>query len=212
VPEPEDVPGVVAEFIGQGVAPQRDRAALVKLLEAGSHAAAVATVIQSGQKAGGCPAVPRAELFAPWPRILGPDGQDITVEDAALAAVSLLDIEIRDGLVAWLCPGTLAIDQLSEDIQSLFCGLGKGHVMEDIDPASAGAQNGRQDRLIRLCAMLPDDLAAPALSVLASFTWWRGDGALTRVALARALRCDPDYRLAVLLLQMVDLAIRPGDH
>jgi len=58
--------------------------------------------------------------------------------------------------------------------------------------------------------MLPDDVAAPALSVLASFTWWRGDGALTRVALARALRCDPGYRLALLLEQLVDLAIRPG--
>ena len=73
-------------------------------------------------------------------------------------------------------------------------------------------QGAVQDRLIRLCGMLPDDMAAPALSVLASFTWWRGDGALTRVALARALRCDPDYRLAQLLEQMVDLAIRPGDH
>jgi hypothetical protein len=60
--------------------------------------------------------------------------------------------------------------------------------------------------------MLPDQDAAPALSVLASFVWWRGDGALARVALARALRCDSDYRLAQLLEQMVDLAIRPGDH
>ena len=58
--------------------------------------------------------------------------------------------------------------------------------------------------------MLPDHVAAPTLSVLASFTWWRGDGALARVALARALRCDPGYRLAQLLLHMVDLAIRPG--
>jgi len=57
--------------------------------------------------------------------------------------------------------------------------------------------------------MLPDDLAIPALSVLASYVWWRGDGALARIALARALRCDPDYRLAQLLQRMVDLAIRP---
>jgi Domain of unknown function (DUF4192) len=57
--------------------------------------------------------------------------------------------------------------------------------------------------------MLPDELAAPALSVFASFAWWRGNGALARVALARTLRCDPEYRLARLLQQMVDLAIRP---
>ena len=82
--------------------------------------------------------------------------------------------------------------------------------MKHIEPASIASQNGLQARLIGLCTMQPDDLATPALSVLASYVWWRGDGALTRVALARALRCDPDYRLALLLQQMVDLAIRPG--
>jgi hypothetical protein len=160
--------------------------------------------------AAGCPPAPRAELFAAWPRILDPDASAITVGDAALAAMSLLDIEIRDGLVAWLCPGTLGLDKFSQDIQKLLSGLGKGRDMEDIDPASTGAQNAIQARLIGLCAMLPDQDAAPALALLASFTWWRGDGALARVALARALRCDPGYRLAQLLEQMVDLAIRPG--
>ena len=37
----------------------------------------------------------------------------------------------------------------------------------------------------------------------------RINGALARVALERALRCEPGYRLALLLEQMVDLAIRP---
>ena len=71
------------------------------------------------------------------------------------------------------------------------------------------AQSRAQDALIRLCAMLPDHVAVPGLSVLASFAWWRGDDALARVALGRALRCDPDYRLAQLLQHMVDLGIRP---
>jgi hypothetical protein len=134
--------------------------------------------------------VTRAELFATWPRILDPDAPDIAPEDAVLAAVSLLDIEIRDGMVAWLCPGTLALDELSEDIQQLFCGLESALDIEGIGTAPTGAQNAIQDCLIRLSAMLPDSHAAPALTVLASFTWWRGDGALARVALARALRCD----------------------
>jgi len=209
VPEPADVPGVISEFVGRGVAPHLDRESLARQVEAGPQAAAVANVIRSGEKVGDCPAVPRAELFAAWPRILDSDAPAITVEDAALAAMSLLDIEIRDGLVAWLCPGTLGLNEFSQDIQSLLSGLEKGSGDTYIDPASTGAQNGLQDRLIGLCAMLPDDLATPALSVLASFVWWRGDGALARVALARALRCDPDYRLAQLLQQMVDLAIRP---
>lgn len=213
VPEPEDVSRVVAEFIGAGVAPHPDRETMARQLEPGPQAVAVAKVMRSLQKArakaGDCPAIPRAELFAAWPRILDADDAVITVEDAARAAVSLLDIEIRDAMVAWLCPGTLDLKALSEGVQKLFCGLRKAWDKEDIEHPSTGAQNAVQDALIRLCAMLPDDLATPALSVLASLSWWRGDGALARVALARALRCDPDYRLAQLLLQMVDLAIRP---
>ena len=210
VPEPADVSGVVAEFVGRGVAPHCDRESLARQVEAGHQAAEVGKVMRSRQEAGEGRSVPRVELFAAWPRILDPDGPDITPEDAALAASSLLDIELRDALVAWLCPGTLALDELSKGVLSVLSALEKGRRMDDTHSAPTGLQNGVPHRLIGLCALLPDDVAAPALTVLAGFTWWRGDGALTRVALARALRCDPDYRLAQLLLQMVDLAIRPG--
>jgi len=213
VPEPADVPGIVAEFVGQGISPHPDREALAEQLEAGPEAVAVAKVLRSRQKAlvktVGSQEVPRTELFAAWPRILNPDATAITAEDAALASMSLLDIEIRDGLVAWLSPGTLNINEFNNEVQELFCGLERAWGEEHCNPDSIASQNAVQDRLVRLCAMLPDHVAAPALSVLASFVWWRGDGALARVALDRALRCDPDYRLAQLLLQMVDLAIRP---
>jgi hypothetical protein len=214
VPEPADVPGVISEFVGQGVSPHPDRESLARQVELGPQAAAVSRVLRSRQrarsKAGDCPVVPRAELFAAWPRILDPEASSISPEDAALAAMSLLDIEIRDAMVAWLCPGTLELDDLSEDIQELLSGLKKGSGDTHIDPASSGAQNAIQDRLIGLSAMLSDSHAGPVLTLLAAFTWWRGDGALARVALARALRCDPEYRLAQLLQQMIDLAIRPG--
>jgi hypothetical protein len=214
VPEPADVPGVISEFVSQGVAPHPDRESLARQVEPGPQAAAVAEVMRSRQRArsraGNSPAVPRAELFAAWPRILNPEASSISTEDAAMAADSLMDIELRDAMVAWLCPGTLDLKELSQEVQRLLSGLQSALQREHLNPASTGAQNAIQDRLIRLCAMLPDDLAAPALSILASFVCWRGDGALARVALARALRCDPDYRLALLLQQMVDLAIRPG--
>ena len=213
VPEPADVPGIVSEFIGQGISPHPDREALARQLEAGPEAALVAKVLRSRQKAMaktvGRQEVPRAELFAAWPRILVLEATAISPEDAVLASMSLLDIEIRDGLVAWLSPGTLNINELGDEVQELFCGLEPAWAEEHCDPDSLSAQSHAQDALIRLCAMLPDHVATPALSVLASFVWWRGDGALARVALDRALRCDPDYRLAQLLLKMVDLAIRP---
>ena len=126
MPEPADVSGVISEFVGRGVSPHSDRASLAREVEPGPQAAAVGKVMRSLQTVAECPPVPRAELFAAWPRILDPDGQDITVEDAALAVMSLLDIQIRDAMVTWLCPGTLGLDEFSEDIQKLFCGLEKG--------------------------------------------------------------------------------------
>ena len=200
-------------IIGQGISPHPDREALAQQLEPGPDAVAVAKVLRSRQKdiakTVGSQEVSHSELFAAWPRILDPDQTDISPEDAVLASMSLLDIEIRDGLVAWLSPGTLNINELSTEVQELFCGLEQAWGEERSDPASNASQNAVEARLVRLCAMLPDHVAAPALSVLASFTWWRGDGALARIALDRALRSDPSYRLAQLLLKMVDLAIRP---
>ncbi len=54
----------------------------------------------------------------------------------------------------------------------------------------------RSGRLIRLCAMLPDHVAAPALTVLASVSWWRGNGALMpgRPRPGPALRPRPPAR------------------
>ena len=43
-----------------------------------------------------------------------------------MAAMSLLDIEVRDALVAWLCPGTLPVDELSKEVLSLLSALEKG--------------------------------------------------------------------------------------
>jgi Domain of unknown function (DUF4192) len=78
------------------------------------------------------------------------------------------------------------------------------------DPVTRAAHSQRLERrLVTVCAALPEAWTVPPLTVLASFTWWRGDGALTRMALERALAVDPDYRLARLLERMVDLAIRP---
>ena len=99
---------------------------------------------------------------------------ELTPPELARLAVSLTDVDLRDALVAWICPVALTLDLVPEALRE----------------------------------QMVDLLPAP-LTVLASFTWWRGDGALTRIALDRALAVDPDYRLARLLSRMVDLAIRP---
>jgi len=121
-------------------------------------------------------------------------------------------VDLRDGLIAWLCPGTLPpelidpilFDQMSHAlVEPVWLNGDRGDIEQVM------ALQRVEHRLCELCAALPDEWAVSTLTVLASFTWWRGDGALTRIALDRALRVDPHYRLAQLLERMVDLAIRP---
>ena len=159
----------------------------------------------------------RASELAVWSRVLCDQDdaepvQALPPQDLALLAVSLTDVDLRDGLIAWLCPGTLPpelidpmlFDQMSQALlEPVWLDGDRGDVEQVM------ALQRIEHRLCELCAALPDEWAVSTLTVLASFTWWRGDGALTRIALDRALRVDPQYRLAQLLERMVDLAIRP---
>ena len=159
----------------------------------------------------------RASELAVWSRVLcdQDDAEPVRAlppQDLAMLAVSLTDVDLRDGLIAWLCPGTLPpelidpmlFDQMSQALlEPVWLDGDRGDVEQVM------ALQRIEHRLCELCAALPDEWAVSTLTVLASFTWWRGDGALTRIALDRALRVDPHYRLAQLLERMVDLAIRP---
>lgn len=207
VPVPAEVAALASEFIGHELSPYADRNALVAQLEAGPESVS-ATDLECAE------AVDGEALAGVWPQIL--DARDsavqITPAMAASAAVSLKDVHVRDGLVAWLTPGTLDPAQFPVEVESLLSGMDREWDEDQPDTGAIVAMNRIQARLVRLCAMLPDEHATAALTVLACFTWWRGNGALTRAALDRALRCQPDYRLAVLLEQMVDLAIRPRPH
>ncbi|MFL6175560.1 MAG: DUF4192 domain-containing protein [Ornithinibacter sp.] len=66
-------------------------------------------------------------------------------------------------------------------------------------------------RLLVLCRSVPDecpDLAAAVCTVAAHVAWVGGDGAIARAAVERALRLAPEYRLAQLLVQLVDIGLR----
>lgn len=236
LPTPSAVPAV-AEFVGREICPLPDRSALAELLEPSglllspdvapladqrlqlrreatqpreTNAGTLQTKLQEI----------RASEIAFWSLVLS-DRDDaepivaLTPQDLATLAVSLMDIDLRDGLIAWLCPGTLPHDLVDPN---LLVQLGRALPPPPMWSQDSGGVTdviGLQRierRLCELCAALPDVWAVSALTVLASFTWWRGDGALTRIALDRALRADPHYRLAQLLERMVDLAIRPGQR
>lgn len=204
VPVSAEVPALASEFIAHELSPHADRNAVVAQLEAGPEFVSAAD-LKAAEALG------QGDLPAVWAQILdaGDSPAQITPAMAASACVSLRDVQVRDGLVAWLTPGTLDPAHLPAEVQSLISGMNREWTQHRPDTGAIIAMNRVQARLVRLCAMLPDGHAAAALTVLACFTWWRGSGALTRAALDRALRCQPDYRLALLLQQMVDLAIRP---
>lgn len=243
LPTPSEVPAV-AEFVGRGICPLPDRSALADRVEirrpALTRTVSALAAEWLGLRVGAVDArfsddedselelrdaeselhECRASELAVWARVLSDqdDAEQVQAfppQDLALLAVSLTDVDLRDGLVAWLCPGTLPVDLIDPTLRKqLQRALGEP-AWSDLgrrDIEQVMALQRIEHRLCELCAVLADEWAAPALTVLASYTWWRGDGALTRIALDRALTVDPRYRLALLLERMVDLAIRPDQQ
>jgi hypothetical protein len=159
----------------------------------------------------------RARELTLWSQVLcGRDDAEpirtLPAQDLAVLAVSLTDVDLRDGLIGWLCPGTLPKNLIDPLLFQQMARALPGPPWLEADAADTARVVGLQRierRLCELSAALPDVWAVPTLTVLASLTWWRGDGALTRIALDRALRAQPQYRLARLLERMVDLAVRP---
>lgn len=228
LPEPGDLP-VVAEFVGREIAPLRDRAALVDSLRPrdlarGRRIARLArTMSRARERAaapGGVPGHFWEQDLRAWGLLLRFDDDATAVEQledalCAALAVSLGDLGLRDAVVSWLCPGSMPAELVEPELrQQVERALperawgGKGPLGGEA-LSSAVAMQRVERRLVTLCGCLDDQWAVAPLTVLAAFAWWRGDGALSRVALDRALQAAPDYRLALLLEQMVDLAIRP---
>ena len=210
LPTPSEAAGVLAEFVGHGAAPLPDRDQLAHQLEAGELAAEVHHLLTNAPEQTAKPwttTQDRDRLAGAWARILDPDplAAPVRASDAALALASLARIPVRDGLVAMLMPSTLAPDRLPDDVQLLVTAI-RGRLRCSLEGRTV--HRAIQQRLAALCAAATDPHAAPALTVLASYGWWRGDGVTARLALARALRCNPGYRLARLLEALVDVGIR----
>ena len=240
LPAPGEIPAV-AEFVGREICPLPDRSALADRLEPGSPLRGrvvsqqarkyLATRLEatdslrSELKAWGTTPIAggptldgyRASELALWSVVLCDDDDAVPIQtlparDLAVLAVSLTDVDLRDGLIAWLCAGPMPRELVNPRLLVLLSRALPHPLWLDRDIGDVQQVIGLQRverRLCQLCASLPDGWAVSALTALACFAWWRGDGALTRVALERALRADPQYRLARLLERMVDLGIRP---
>lgn len=222
VPEPADVPAV-AELVGLEIAPAASRDALAERLVPTrplltraidvmamecKRQSIVATARGRGREAN------RGIGLDAWARVLAADDgavpvADLPPQELARAIAALADVDVRDGIIAWLCPGELSLNLvdpgLLAQLRARFTTQRRG--MSRLDQI---ARHRVESRLVDLCACCPLRWAVAPLTVLASYSWWRGDGALTRIALDRALEGDPGYRLALLLERVVDLSIRPA--
>ena len=141
------------------------------------------------------------------------------------AVLGLGDIAWRDGLVAWLAPGVLPMSLVDRDVVALlhatlptWAGMGSHHPPRDATAHDLHSSQERRvllHRLLDLCRAVPDDCAAEAAAVCtvtAHVAWVEGDGAVARAAVDRALQLAPDYRLAQLLVSLVEAGLRLPRH
>jgi hypothetical protein len=233
----DEVPAV-SDYIVRGRRPAGSRADLAARLayrpEPGQarRCAALITDLATARRSRSALQRRRRRMLQDWARILDltPSGPDAVAappprddEAWAWAVVSLLDVAVRDLLIAWLCPGTLDLEVFPASLRRLAESVLPSRpssprpdaraspAAEDAgeDAVEDAVEEGLVDRLAMVCRAAPPELSPGPLTVLAQVVWWQGDGALARTALDRALAQDPDYRLAALLERMVDVAARP---
>lgn len=208
--DPTTVPAV-ADLVALGRAPLPRREDLDRLVEpdperAGGVERAITS--RSLRRPG------RRRWARAWAALLvpGPRGEDPEDDALADAVLSLADIHWRDGLLGWLSPGALPTSDIDPAVMSLLRSavpLWPTPAMRG--PVVATDRAALRDRLLRLCRAVPDTCGAEAAAlctVVAHVSWAEGHGAVARAALDRALRLVPDYRLAVLLAQLVDAGLR----
>lgn len=205
-----EAPASLAELVGAGVSPLASRDALPVSVAEGPEAQAVQRHITRYVSRENAEELLGLYVSA-WPLVLdvGNSAPNLTPKTAARAVLALRDVTVRDLVVARLTPGTLAVDDVPGTAGALLRNLPPPAWESATGWDRVRAENRLQHRLTRLAAMTPDAHAAAVLSVLACYAWWHGNGALTRVAIERALQCDPEYRLAQLLERMLDLNVRP---
>ncbi|WP_028048589.1 DUF4192 domain-containing protein [Cellulomonas sp. URHD0024] len=148
-------------------------------------------------------------------RMSMPDGPGTRVPWGRLEA-GLDDRRVRDAILVALVPGTGDLPERSvagdaEDVESALGAamariIDPAHAVTPPEPATAV----HEAALEGVVAHGRVGVQAPALTLLALLSWWRGDGARARVLLDGALDAESGYRLAALLDDALGAAVPPG--
>ncbi len=122
LPVQEEVPAI-AQYIVMGRDPARDRASLVERVSGRGSArdpledtrcAALIRHLDETRRTRRMVGRFRRDALRHWGRVLGdPPAAQTSPEAWSWACVSLLDVTVRDLLIAWLCPGTLDLEVFS---------------------------------------------------------------------------------------------------
>ncbi|EAP98615.1 hypothetical protein JNB_00565 [Janibacter sp. HTCC2649] len=147
-----------------------------------------------------------------WARVLAPPGERgdaFEMSDGELAHLvrSLVNKSWRDALVAWLSPVMFPLDKVDDESNALL--------LSHVPTGPATTQEASQvalRRLLVLARRVPDvwsHEAAAICTIAACVAWGIGNGSTAGDAVTRALRVDPDYRLARYLGRMIDHQMRP---
>ena len=155
--------------------------------------------------------------FATWRAALA---GEMTPASLGRIEAALDDIAVRDAVLLSLVPGTGGLPEtyLDEPLNqgSLRTTAAVGRAMSAIVEPGAGVRP--EDDLSSAALRVLEGVVAhgrrrhqaPALTLLALLTWWRGSTARSEALLERAYLCDPGYRLARLLTQALEAGMAPG--
>jgi Domain of unknown function (DUF4192) len=152
-------------------------------------------------------------------------GGEISIEQAGQLLASLYSRDIRDAVLMGFCRYGMAPPQDRSELLAIGfdpelavvdnLGLSGGGEpgpdgSEPADPELSHRTDDAVERLlVDLCRRVEGPFACAPLTMLAWHSWARGEGALARVSVERALTHDPTYRLATLLLSALDHAMAP---
>jgi hypothetical protein len=147
-----------------------------------------------------------------WARVLaspGERGDVFEVSDVEVARMvrSLVNRTWRDALIAWVSPVMFPLDKVDDESNALL----RTHA--PLGPVTTQqASQVALRRLLQLARRVPDAWsheAAAICTMAACVAWGIGNGSTAGDAVARALRVDPDYRLATYLGRMIEFQMRP---
>ncbi len=160
---------------------------------------------------------------------------EIAPADLARAALLLRDRNLRDCIITWLTPPSVfevqdVVPQLWAVVASVLGGGGAqplprrgrrkrrrgverpgstGPARSPFEDPSPDVAGRLRQRLGLLARHVPEPLAPAVLTVLGAVQWHGSSGPLATAAFERALRIDPDYRLAAMMLTALEHGLRP---